>query len=301
MKRVNFFMVASVFVFLVFNVSAQSEFKVARGSTFTITQENQKMFVDRWVMEDDATIVISDGVASWEINASEARIGNNCRILGNGKTGANGSNSTKHGGNGSNCDKGGDGGAGESGTSGGNGSNIKITMGLVYINGLFIDVSGGNGGNGGDGANGGAGGRAACGQMCTGKDGGKGGDGGRGGNGGNGGNVIVDYWIVPSTTTTTTTPPTTPPGKPGNEDDQGENNKIISLKGFSGLQVKNTGGIAGNSGRAGIGGEGGPGKRCPPANTVRHRGGSRGANGNTFKAADGKKGVTTYTAIASPR
>jgi len=268
----------SILIFLLFafynsNSNAQSIFKLEAGQTITINQDRKKMLVDEWIMEDNSTIIIGDDVKDWEINANKASFGNNCKIIGHGKNGSNGRSSNAHGGNGGECKDGGHGGNGKNGTTGTDGKNIVITMGLINVNDLYIDVSGGNGGNGG---NGGVGGRASCGRICSGQEGGNGGKGGNAGSGGNSGNITVKYWIA---------------GESG-----------ISMGSDQGLRANTKNGKAGISGKGGKGGAGGHGKSCPPFNTIHRGGGPAGHNGaNGVNGRNGIEGKILFSVIPTPK
>lgn len=251
----------------------QSLLRVKTGQTIKITPKYKKILVDKWIMEDNSTIIIGEGVDSWEINASQASFGKNCRIIGRGTNGNNGNHSRKHGGNGSECVDGGHGGTGGNGQNGRVGKSIKITMGLVFVTDLIIDTSGGNGGRGGNGGNGGIGGRASCGRVCSGQEGGNGGFGGNGGNGGSSGKVIVNYWIAGSTSIP-----------------MGEN---------SGLRVISRAGQGGIGGNGGVGGRGGSGKSCPPF--IKRGGGPNGKNGSNGKrGANARDRKPTFNVLPKP-
>lgn len=147
----SIFCVASI-LFFSSTVLCQSIFKILEGETFVVEKKNAKMLVDKWIMEDNSQILISDDLDGWEINANEASFGNNCRIVGIGKNGTNGKSSSVHGTASGECKDGGWGGNGNNGAKGSSGKMIKIVMGLLNVNDLYIDVSGGDGGIGGNGA-----------------------------------------------------------------------------------------------------------------------------------------------------
>ncbi len=237
---------------------AQSEFRVKTGETFIVTKDNRKMVVEKWVMEDSSTIILSDEVSKWRINAGEASFGKNCRILGVGRSGRSGANSTAIGQNGVDCKDGQDGGAGEDGMNGSKGKSVKIKMRLLYVDGLVIDVRGGDGGDGGNGADGDDGGKAACETGCNGGKGGNGGVGGNGGRGGKGGKVEIDYRLVKNVKWP--------------DDSQG-------------IESITSGGQAGLGGNGGKGGKGGDGVNC---NGYGRKNGSPGKDGGNGR--DGKKG-----------
>ncbi|MCO6460884.1 MAG: hypothetical protein J5I59_05735 [Saprospiraceae bacterium] len=236
----------------------QSEFRVKAGETFIVTKKDRKMVVDKWIMEDSSTIILSDEVSKWKIKAAEASFDKNCRIIGAGSNGRRGANATAIGKNGTACNDGQDGGTGEDGMNGSEGKSVKIKMRLAYVDGLVIDVRGGDGGDGGNGANGGDGGKADCNTRCNGGKGGNGGGGGKGGKGGNGGKVEIDYRILKNTKW------------PDN------NTGIVTIT---------TGGQAGLGGDGGKGGKGGDGVKC---NNYDHKNGSPGKDGGN--GSDGKKG-----------
>lgn len=171
------------------------EFRVSRGATYTITGPEASMRVQRWIVEDGATIRLADDVGTWRMVAADASIGWGVHILGRGMDGSDGANGG-HGRWGGRRELGGNGGDGAPGTDGSAGKTVTIVMGVREIHGLTIDVSGGRGGNGGAGGSGGKGGIAACGppNMGGGRNGGNGGAGGNAGHGGNGGSVTVRYW-----------------------------------------------------------------------------------------------------------
>ncbi len=237
---------------------AQSEFRVKAGETFIVTKKDQNMVVDKWIMEDNSTIILSEEVSKWKIKAGEASFDKNCRILGVGRNGRSGANSTAIGQNGVDCKDGQDGGAGEDGMNGSKGKSVKIKMRLLYVDGLMIDVRGGDGGDGGNGADGDDGGKAACETGCNGGKGGNGGVGGKGGQGGKGGKVEIDYRMLKNIKW------------PGN------NKGIVSIT---------SGGQAGLGGSGGKGGKGGDGVKC---NGYDSKNGSPGKNGGNGR--DGKKG-----------
>ena len=258
-------------------VFGQSTFKVARGDTHKVTTTDQKMLVDEWIMEDNSTVIIAQGVTNWTIHAVKASFGNNTKIIGRGRNGSRGESSQQHGRNGGECKDGGDGQNGAHGTPGGNGVNVSITMGLVKVDGLLIDVRGGDGGNGGNGSNGGKGGRASCGRVCSGQEGGTGGKGGDAGHGGSGGKVKIDYWIAGRTPIT------------------------FSNSSDRGLRADTAGGKPGQPGKRGNGGQGGDGRRCPPFNSIRRGSGSPGHNGSQGTVGQpGKPGTVTFSVLPSP-
>jgi hypothetical protein len=269
-----------ILIFAIFTIGssffltmAQSELKVESGRTYTVTQKDKKMLVNKWVMEDNSTIIISDDVSVWEIHAIEASFGKNCKIVGNrvGKQSRNGANSTKHGSKGGSCTPGGKGGQGDEGAPGPEGSSVKITMGLIYVNDLLIDVRGGVGGNGGKGANGGKGGDASC-SSCSGQDGGQGGKGGLSGRGGHGGNVYVGYWIA------------------------GTSN-IASIN--NGLRALTTRGRSGTGGTPGNPGPGGDATECGLFKRSGGNPGPKGVKGGYGKYA--KDGEVIFEVIPSPK
>ena len=194
------------------------EFRVSRGATYTITGVEASMRVQRWIVEDGATIQLGDDVDAWRIEAADVSIGSDVRILGRGRDGVPGSYG-RPGRWGGPRELGGNGGAGTHGSDGSAGKNATIVMGVREIHGLTIDVRGGRGGNGGHGGRGGKGGRAACGppNMGGGRNGGTGGAGGNAGHGGNGGSVAVRYWPLADSVPLSIVAVVTPgdPGVPG--------------------------------------------------------------------------------------
>lgn len=260
------------------DVVAQSILKVSEGETYTVTDTEDQMLVDMWVMEDNSKIVFEEGITSWNIHAKEAHFGKNVRIIGVGSDGNNG-NAGGRGHNAGECRDGGHAANGGRGDDGETGINVTLTIGLVRVDDLVIDVRGGNGGDGGKGGKGGKGGRASCGRICSGQEGGNGGNGGDAGYGGNGGHVTVHYWVA---------------------DQDAVSVGLQSDASGAGLRVNNEGGQAGRPGGAGGGGRGGDGKECS-GGLYRHGGGPWGKNGQGGHAGrPGKQGEITFRALPSP-
>ncbi len=176
------------------NLTAQT-FIVKKNQRQTITKN--LLGLEEFVMEDNSTLVIS-GLASWELQAVESLIGNNCRIIADGTNGKNGKRGLSYTGSAKDCRSGSHGGNGKGGTSGRNGINIKIKTAFISLGNLYISTNGGKGGNGGNGGNGQQGGKIKWEngfKKCGGGHGGNAGYGGNAGKSGNGGNVNVEYLI----------------------------------------------------------------------------------------------------------
>lgn len=255
--------------------NAQSTFLVKTGETRTVANNERRLLVDKFIMEDNSTIVLADDISLWEVTALDLQFGKGCKIIGDGASGSNGD----HGGpgghaGGGDCSNGGHGGNGQPGVDGKPGKNIKIKAGIRQLGHVLIDLNGGNGGEGGNGGNGGNGTQGDCSRSCNGGAGGNGGNGGRNGNGGPGGSFELSFWVID--------------GLAGNIDLNGNG---------TGIQLTNKGGIGGNSGVGGSRGSGGPGKKCPGKNREPGPHGSAGtaaAIGTT-----GKSGA--YSTIVVPK
>ncbi len=249
-----------------------SEFRVPAGEMVDMVESG--VLVDKWVMEDDSTLVISPGISTWTIRAQRAIFGRNTRIIAIGVDGPHGQDSNAHGGAGAECQDGGHGGSGGPGRNGGNAPSLDITIGLVDANGLVIETRGGAGGNGGRGANGGRGGRASCGRICSGQEGGNGGRGGDAGSGGAAGNVTINYWYAGA-----------------------DAPSAIGELGL-GIRVQSSGGPPGVPGVGGRAGAGGDGRTCPPFGSIRRGSGDGGSNGASGSpAAPGGDGRVVYNEV----
>lgn len=156
---------------------ADNSLVVGAGQKITITAAQQSLSLDRFVMEDNATIEFAPDVTRWEVFAREASFGNNTTINGRGHDGKDGKDGATV-----SCAANSSAGNGEPGH---NGVGIDMRLGIVQFKSLQINVSGGNGGKGGKGAS------AQRGADCKGMVGGNGGDAGAGGNGGH---VLIAYW-----------------------------------------------------------------------------------------------------------
>lgn len=211
----------------------QADLHVARGETEIITREKSRIYVNRWIMEDESTIQIADDVDEVEIRAHEAEIGRGVRIVGRGQHGRDAPQPPGKSGTGPNCTGGTGGDEADDGDDGRTGKTVRIVAGVVSIGELSVDVRGGRGGNGGKGGQGQKGGRAARSEVCNGGNGGRGGRGGDAGDGGDGGAVTIDLWDV---------------------DRNGP-------MGYGSILVDARGGVAGQVGPGGDGGPGGDERR----------------------------------------
>jgi hypothetical protein len=163
---------------------ADNSLVVGAGQKITITAAQQTLTLDKFVMEDNATIEFAPDVTHWNVFAREASFGNNTTINGHGHNGSNGKDgsaikiTTS-----ADCNKVPEAINAINGEAGHDGVSIEMRLGIVRFKSLQIDVSGGNGGNGGKGAQGASG--------CKGI---AGGSGGAAGNGGHSGHVLIAYW-----------------------------------------------------------------------------------------------------------
>lgn len=171
---------------------AARNFVIKAGQTLAITSQTRfDDFYNQMVLEDGARLIIE--VPNVVFHVGELIIGNDVRIIGNGKDGANGAHGkgekptagVGHGGwPGEN---------GEAGQNGQPGANFEVIAGTLRPIGVNfrVELQGGNGGNGGNGSAGGHGGTASCIEVSG--DGGPGGKGGRGGDGGDSGKFSIRF------------------------------------------------------------------------------------------------------------
>ena len=186
-----------ILIILPYSTICQSTFIVKDGTTQKITKN---LDVEMFVMEDNATLIISD-LSSWSLIANTAEIGQNCKVIGNGKKGSTPKTAAGSG-KASKCKSGKTGKTGKAGGKGKNGVNIKIKTTFLTLGSLTIEAKGGKGGNGGKGGKGQNGGSEKFDNLgfrvCGGGHGGQGGKGGTAGKGGNGGNISIYYNVADS-------------------------------------------------------------------------------------------------------
>ena len=131
----------------IFRVDGDLELRVGEGQTYTAGSEERAIEVDKWVMEDDSTLVLSRegcgaGFSSgekcvWSVRANRAWFGSNARVVGFGDDG-------------------------DVGKDGEDGMDVDIGVGLAAIGSAVIDVHGGNGGPGRPGRKGNGGQNGGC-------------------------------------------------------------------------------------------------------------------------------------------
>ena len=250
--------------------------RVGQGETRVVTAEDRLMFVERWVMEDDSTIELADGVQAWRIYARSASFGDNVRVVGRGKDGLHGNQGFDGRWWAPRLATGSRAGDGTDATDGEDGKRIEIIMGLVGVGSLSIGAGGGNGGHGGRGGGGGKGGAASCSSWDRGANGGTGGNGGAAGAGGRGGEVSVTFWSVGA---------------------------VLDLRGIA---ANVAGGTAGSPGNGGPGGPGADRRPCPPSGPFRGTlgtlaGGMRGRDGAPGRTSSpGQDGRYSLVQLATP-
>ncbi|MFK7947892.1 MAG: caspase family protein [Saprospiraceae bacterium] len=242
--------------------TCQSNFIVKSGETKEITDNIE---IKEFRMENNSTLIIS-GLSSWSLKANVSEIGENCKIIGNGKTGKTPQGAGSSG-RAKKCKSGRTGKTGATGGTGSNGVNIKIRTTFLSLGSLTIEAKGGRGGNGGKGGNGQNGGSEDFDRYgfrtCGGGHGGQGGKGGTAGRGGNGGNVEILYNVTENYSVT--------PKLSNNPDDR---------KGV--IRIYNS---RGNNGAPGKGGDGGS------RGHKTKKGGSTGTGGEAHQAF-GKDGYS---------
>lgn len=194
-----------IFTTLIFaiNLSGQNKGKIDfqlghKGTLIVNSNETKRISAsmtscEKFIMHDNSTIII-DGY-SWKLDALQAEIGNNCKIIANGNHGASGIYPGRRGYQKDRCKTGKDGRDAPAGSNGTHGKNIEIKALFTKLGNLKIETNGGNGGNGAQGGEGGKGG-GDNGHSCGAGDGGRGGNGGAGGIGGNGGQVTIHYGFL---------------------------------------------------------------------------------------------------------
>ena len=236
------------------------EFRVKSGETHTIKNDSAVMFVDRWIMEDNAKIDFEPDVNRWEITATHTEF-HGTSFIDAGRSETSGANGEA---------------AGEHGEDGPDGVDVVMQIGIAVLDTVVIDQSGGKGGDGVRGRKGDTGAAA----KCSGKDaknGGPGRAGGDAGDGGDQGEITVKFWVV-----------------------EGRQPVVSSAYGKTantvpGFNFFGEAGKAGTPGGGGPGGNGGAGKdKCGPWPYWKRSGGSPGATGPA-----GTSGTSGATKLAS--
>lgn len=202
---------------------------VASGETYTITENQRELQLEKLILGDKATIKFAPGISYWDVRAKHVEIGRDVVIDGRGVDGAAGMSAVAVTDRAENCTKGKRGGDGEAGARGGNGVDIQMNIVVAKLGSMKVMVDGGAGGTGGNGAQGQQGGLA---KSCDPTDGGDGGNAGIGGVGGNGGKLTVSL----------------------NATAQAKSQSLMALS--HQIEASAAGGRAGIGGKAGVGGNG---------------------------------------------
>jgi hypothetical protein len=224
----------SLCLMLLLSVSVQAaDLIIANGETYTVTESQRDLQLEKLIIGDKATIKFASGVTYWDMSAKYAEIGRDVVIDGRGVEGAKGLSAAVIVDRAANCAKGKRGADGEAGARGGNGVDIQMNLAIAKLASLKIVVDGGAGGIGGDGAKGQQGGLA---KSCNPTEGGNGGNAGVGGTGGNAGKLIISL----SATT------------------QAKNQSLMALS--HQIEASASAGRGGISGKAGDGGDGSEGQ-----------------------------------------
>ena len=234
-----------------------TELVIGKGETYTVTEDQVSLSVDRLVIGDNARIQFAEGVAHWELLARDATIGHGVVIDGRGSDGAPGNDGADHSDQAESCRSGKSGQSGESGASGNRGVDIYLGLDANRIGSLEVLADGGAGGDGGQGGQGQKAGRIL---NCAAANGGTGGSGGQGGDGGDGGNVVVSVSSlgeVHSGALTAGVRVSVRPGKAGaagsgGHGGEGTDGQYVTQKTLTGTQKWLAGG---RSGRSGVPGE----------------------------------------------
>ncbi|HLO77403.1 MAG TPA: hypothetical protein VK196_13185 [Magnetospirillum sp.] len=176
------------------------EIYVPKNTQITIDQNTKiEPIIERFVMEDNATLNIDPSRGLNVVVRTIISIGNTCTINANGTPGTDITTippEPPQAGYGNGGYSGGD---GANGGDGGDAPRVTIHGGILSSFGsLIVNMRGGRGGNAGAGGHGGRGGDATAFPPQRGGDGGHGGHGGVGGRGGNGG--IFQMQVHPSQT-----------------------------------------------------------------------------------------------------
>jgi len=180
----------------------QAELIVQQGETYRVTAANSEMTLQRLMLHDGARIEFSPEVKQWRVTAQQAQFEGTVHIDGRGNAGVHGQGGVQGAPATGSCEPGQTGVAGGRGEGGSDGVSIELTLGIIILDRLIIDTSGGAGGAGGSGGNGSAGGPP---RRCNGAAGGNGGAGGSGGKGGHAGAINLHYWIAADTGRVTVT------------------------------------------------------------------------------------------------
>lgn len=173
------------------NSSPINELILRPGETYQIQSSQSELNLQKLHLGDNSVITFADDVDHWFVEAGEVVIGKNVFIQASGNNGQIGSDSTDLNATGTNCRAGQSGEAGVAGKPGDDGVSVQLRLGLLKLETLKIDTSGGSGGNGGRGGEGQDAGQES---NCEKAVGGNGGRGGAGGKGGNGASVRVSVW-----------------------------------------------------------------------------------------------------------
>jgi hypothetical protein len=244
-------------------------FILRAGERRRLTQAASPLRVDRFIVEGDAVIELTEDVSDFVIEAASVDVAGTLQIIyappyypGRGPGGGDGIGARV------NCANGGSGQNGRPGSNGRNAPNVEIRFdNILRFEGMKVTLKGQNGSEGGTGGNGGRGGPGNCLQSCPAGTGGPGGRGGQGGNGGNGGNLIITAFnFLP---------------KYGGPTSISE---LISFGAPPGLK-----GAGGEGGRGGEGGAGAERQVFPPCPADYQKPGQRGKNGSV--GAPGYNGV----------
>ncbi len=259
MKRL---LVSLLFVLLPSTVLS-AELVIGKDETYTVTEDQVSLSLERLVIGDNARIQFAEGVSHWELLARDATIGHGVVIDGRGNPGSEGSPGEEHADRAASCRSGKGGNSGEPGATGSRGVDIYLGLDARRIGSLQIIADGGDGGPGGKGGRGQQGGGIL---NCSPPSGGTGGAGGVGGQGGDGGNVVVsvssfdgerDVSVLTAGVRVSTRPGKGGPGGAGGEGGEGADGQFVSGKTLTGTRRWVGGGRAGRAGVPGDPGDGG--------------------------------------------
>lgn len=241
---------------LSFSVQA-ADLIIADGETYTITEKQRELQLDKFVVGNKATIKFAEGVSYWDMSAKHVDIGRDVVIDGRGVAGASGEVGAAPSGRGSDCDAGQRGSNGQPAKAGGRGLDIQMKLAVLKLGSLKVLLDGAEGGRGGDGGQGQRGGLA---NSCDPTAGGDGGDGGKGGDGGDGGKLVISLSAASNNLSLMALShqieASADAGMPGKGGDSGKGGdgsegQFINQKTLTGDRQWVSGGKAGKAGQAG--------------------------------------------------
>ena len=107
-------------------LAQQNEFTVEANASRTLTSTERTLSLKKLNLGDNSTIIIPATMDGWTVTATDASIGHNVKIIGNGTDGANGGNGVNGSNAPANCQNGWNGVGGGFGSTSGKGKKCFI-------------------------------------------------------------------------------------------------------------------------------------------------------------------------------